>query len=47
MLRTLYLLGFTKRIDYKIVGTYLEQINENHYETKHIKKNIILRKGDN
>lgn len=38
MLRILYLLGFTKWIDYKIIGTYLEQIGDNHYETKHIKK---------
>ena len=44
MFRTLYLLGFTKRIDYKIVGTYLEQIGENHYKTKHIKKYYIKKR---
>lgn len=44
MLRILYLLGFTKHIDYEIVGTYLDKINDNHYETKHIRKYYIKKR---
>lgn len=44
MLELLYKLGFTKYIDYKIVGHYYERSEGNISKLKHTKKYYIKKK---
>lgn len=46
MLKLLYRLGFTKHIDYRIVGDYLDTEDGIHYTKKYIKKYYLKKKGN-